>query len=60
LTATADAQLTAACLRPLAISDKWIENRTPPLDGTDLFRYFGPSPTPDVYIRTMVTIEIMA
>ncbi len=43
----ADAQLANNCLRPLAIPDKWIENQTPPWDGTDTFNPSGT--TPDVY-----------
>ena len=43
-----EAQLTTNCLRPFAIPDKWIENQSPPLDGSDTFDVAVP--TPDVYV----------
>jgi hypothetical protein len=48
VTARAEAQLTSGCLRPIAIPDKWIENQTPPLDGSDRFDIGGVNP--DVYV----------
>ena len=37
VTVPAQAQLSTTCLRPFAIPDTWVENQTPPLDGSDNF-----------------------
>ena len=48
VTVPAQAQLSTTCLRPFAIPDKWVENQTPPLDGSDTFDLLASNP--DVYV----------
>ena len=41
----AHAQYASTCLRPLAIPDKWVEQQTPPFDGSDTY-----DPPADFYV----------